>query len=114
MAWTLSLTCSSSHLFLEYICEVVDDEVVALVQVGAQQDVGLLEVLPLERLGRRVRKEDPVVNGCEGAAHDPEDDPVPLGVDHCSGVDLTQARRHVAHLVLERKHGAASNCQKAN
>lgn len=77
-----------SYLSLEDIGEVVDDEVEALVDVGADEDVGLLEALPLEGLHRRLREELAVEDGHEGTAHDAEDDPVPLGVHHLGRVHV--------------------------
>lgn len=77
-----------SHLFFEDFSEVVDNEVVALIEICAQKNAGLLKVLPLHGLARRVRKEDPVEDRREGAAHDAVDDPVPLGIDHGRGVGL--------------------------
>ena len=94
-----------SYLSFEDFCEVVDYEVIAFIQICAQQDAGLLKVFSLKGLARGVRKEDPIVNWCKGAAHDPVDYPVPFRVDHFSGISLTQARSHVADLILkERKH----------
>jgi len=89
-----------SNLFFEDLREVVDNEVVALVTVGAQKDACLFEVFTLKGFAGSVRKEDSVIDGCEGAAHDAVDDPVPLGVHHLGRIHLTQARGHVAHLVL--------------
>ena len=55
----------------------------------------------LERLCRRVRKEDSVEDRGEGATHDAVHDPIPFGVDHGGGVGLSQARGHVTDLILE-------------
>ena len=46
-----------SHLFFEDVQQVVDEEVEALVGVGAHHDTGFLEVLPLQCFGRGLGEE---------------------------------------------------------
>ena len=94
-----------SYLPLEDVGEVVDDEVEPLVDVGADEDVGLLEALPLEGLDGRLREELAVEDGHEGAAHDAEHDPVPLGVHHLGRVHVPQTIHHHRQRSLEKKNG---------
>jgi hypothetical protein len=90
----------NSHLFLEDFREVVEDKVVTFLEVVAQQDLCLFEIFLVHGRGRRVWKEDPVVNGGEGAAHDAKDYSVPFSIDHACGVGPPQACCHVAEVVV--------------
>ncbi len=76
----MTLTPGDEHILfvLEEVGQVVDDEEVPLVAVGPQQDVGLLEVLGVQRLLRRLVEEGAVDYGDERKLGHPEHHRVPL------------------------------------
>lgn len=68
-------------LFLKQLCQVIHDKEDAFILVGTHHDVGLLEVLGIQRLLGRLVQEGTVDDGDEGEFGAAENDTVPLAVD---------------------------------